>query len=75
MIYEREVCVIVEKGQQAVLPTEIISDVNYRGQVRHREQIPVSWNLAGTEQQQEKRLRFQVSGSYAGAAAGLHGRL
>ncbi len=68
VIYEREVCVIVEKGQQAVLPTEIISDVNYRGQVRHREQIPVSWNLAGTEQQQEERLRFQVSGSYAGAA-------
>ncbi len=71
VIYESEVCVIVEKGQQAVLPTEIISDVNYRGQVRHREQIPVSWNLAGTEQQQEERLRFQVSGSYAGAAGRL----
>lgn len=69
VIYENTVSVIVEEGQQAVLPAEIACDVNYRGQVSRQELMPVSWNLAGKEQHQAERMRFQVSGYYSGAAS------
>ena len=69
VLYESTVSVIVEKGQQAALPAEIACDVNFQGQVSHRELLPVSWNLAGKESYQAERMRFQVSGSYVGAAS------
>ncbi len=59
-----KVCVIVEKGQvvDGLLPTEIKGTVNFQGQIQSHQLVPVSWNLKGTERQQEKRLRFQVKG-------------
>ena len=69
VVYENKPSVIVEKGQQAVFPTEIICDVNFQGQISSRQPVPVSWDLEGKEQMQANRLRFQVSGSYSGAAS------
>ena len=40
VLYESTVSVIVEKGQQAALPAEIACDVNFQGQVSHRELLP-----------------------------------
>lgn len=64
------VCVVVEKNQTLhdVLPTSIECTVNRQGQVSHSEPVPVTWNLAGTEKQQEQRRRFQVQGSFLQAA-------
>ena len=69
VLYENTASVIVEKGQQAVFPAEIECDVNFQGQVSYRQSVPVSWDLTGKEQQQADRVRFQVSGSYPGAAS------
>jgi hypothetical protein len=58
------VCVVVEKEQSAegLFPTQIRCNVNYQGQVQYDKLMPVSWELAGTEEQQEKRQRFCVEG-------------
>ncbi len=69
VLYENTASVIVEKGQQAVFPAEIECDVNFQGQVSYRQSVPVFWDLTGKEQQQTDRVRFQVSGSYPGAAS------
>lgn len=57
-------CVVVEKEQSAagLLPTQIKCNVNYQGQIRYNEPMPVAWDFAGTEEHQEKRRRFQVQG-------------
>lgn len=70
VMYENSVHTIAEKGQTAVevLPTQINCDVIEQGTICNR-QMPVSWNLEGTQKQQEERLRFTVQGSYAGAAS------
>ena len=59
------ICVVVEKGQSVdgLLPDRIKCRVNRQGQIEDNVQIPVSWDLTGTERQQEKRLRFQVRGT------------
>lgn len=59
------VCVVVEKGQTAesLLPGQIKGSINRQGHIQDNVQIPVSWDLTGTEGQQEKRLRFQVRGT------------
>lgn len=58
------VCVIVEKEQTAdgLLPAQIPCKVNYQGQIQYNRMIQVSWDLAGTEKQQEERRRFRVEG-------------
>lgn len=57
-------CVVVEKEQSAagLLPTQIKCNVNYQGQIRYNEPTSVAWDLAGTEERQEKRRRFQAQG-------------
>lgn len=57
-------CVVVEKEQSAagLLPTQIKCNVNYQGQIRYNEPTSVAWDLAGTEEHQEKRRRFQAQG-------------
>ena len=62
--------IIVDKGQtvDGLLPTEIECTVNYQGQLQHHRMTPVSWDLAGTEKQQEKRQRFRVEGFSSRAA-------
>ncbi len=59
------ICVVVEKGQSVdgLLPDRIKCRVNRQGRIEDNVQIPVSWDLTGTERQQEKRLRFQVRGT------------
>lgn len=63
-------CIIVDKGQtvDGLLPTEIECTVNYQGQLQHHRMMPVSWDLTGTEKQQEKRQRFRVEGFSSRAA-------
>lgn len=63
-------CVIVESGQgvSGALPAEIECEVNYQGSIQRHKMMPVVWNLAGTEQWQEGRVRFHVQGSYPDAA-------
>ncbi len=63
-------CAIVEKGQTAadVLVPEIKCTVNFQGQVRYHETVAVSWRLEGTEEQQERRLRFLAPVSVSDAA-------
>lgn len=69
--YNDSICVVVEKGQTLsdVLPAQINCKVNRQGQVDHDQRIPVSWNLEGTEKQQEERRRFAVQGSFINAAS------
>lgn len=69
--YKESICVVVEKGQTVndVLPAQIRCDVNSQGQVSHNELLPLSWNLKGTEQQQEERRRFQMQGSFLHASS------
>lgn len=59
------ICVVVEKGQSVdgLLPDRIKCRVNRQGRIEDNVQIPVSWDLTGTERQQEKRLRFQIRGT------------
>ncbi|MBD5444434.1 MAG: hypothetical protein HDR29_02660 [Lachnospiraceae bacterium] len=71
VMYNRSVCVVVEKGQTVndVLPTQLACTVNRQGDFSYNEAVPVSWMLEGTEKQQEERLRFQVQGSFLQAAS------
>ncbi len=72
VMYENHICVIAEKGQLAndVLPSQISCTVNRQGGVSHNELVPLSWNLEGTEKQQEERMRFQVQGAFLYASSG-----
>lgn len=60
------VCAVVEKGQTVndVLPTEISAEVIRQGQVHKGEPVSVSWDLDGTEKQQEQRRRFRLQGFF-----------
>ena len=71
MYYNDCICAIVENGQTAndVLPAWINCTVNREGQLSCDEKVPVSWDLEGTEEQQEERQRFQVQGSFLDAAS------
>lgn len=71
VIYQKSACVIVEEGQTLndVLPTQISCSVNKQGDVTNNEWVPLSWNLEGTEGQQEERRRFELQGSFLYAAS------
>ena len=71
VLYQNTVYVVVEKEQTVndVLPAEISCTVNRQGQLSHNEQMPLSWNLEGTEKQQADRRRFQLQGSFLQAAS------
>ncbi|MBD5487728.1 MAG: hypothetical protein HDR13_02910 [Lachnospiraceae bacterium] len=71
VIYQNTVYVVVEKGQTVndVLPTEISCTVNRQGQLSHNEPVPLSWNLEGSDVQQEERRRLQLQGSFLQAAS------
>lgn len=64
------VCVVVDQNQtvEDVLPKEIKCSVNFQGKVYANEQMSVSWNLSGTEKEQEKRMRFLAEGFFSDAA-------
>lgn len=66
------VCVIVKQGESVYnsLPTEIKCRVSKQGQCLYNEPVAVSWELAGTEKQQEERIRFQVEGCFLEAESG-----
>lgn len=59
-------CVIVKQGESLYdsLPAEIKCRVSEQGQCLINEPVAVSWELAGTEKQQEERMRFQIEGSF-----------
>lgn len=65
------VCVVVEKGQTVndVLPEYLCCRVNRQGEVSSDASVPLTWDLAGTERQQEERLRFWAQGSFSKAAS------
>lgn len=65
------VCIVVEKGQTLsdVLPETINCTVNRQGQVDRHEPVPVSWDLTGSEKQQEQRRRLRLQGSFIQAAS------
>lgn len=65
------ICVVVEKGQTVndVLPEHLGCRVNWQGAVSSEEPLPLSWNLEGTERQQEERRRFQIQGFFLHAAS------
>lgn len=65
------VCVVVEKGQTVtdVLPEYLCCRVNRQGEVSFDDAVPLTWNLEGTERQQEERLRFQTRGFFSQAAS------
>ena len=69
MYYNDSLCAVVEKGQTVndALPTQINCRVNKQGQLFSNEPVALSWNLEGTERQQEERRRFEVQGSFSGA--------
>lgn len=71
MYYKDSLCAVVEKGQSVsdALPLSVSCTVNRQGQLSHNERIPVSWNLEGTERQQEERRRFVLQGSFVQAAS------
>ena len=71
VMYQHTAYVVVEKGQTVndVLPTEISCTVNRQGQLSHNEQMPLSWNLEGSDDQQAERRRFQLQGSFLQAAS------
>lgn len=64
------VCVIVDEDQIAedVLPAEIKCSVNSQGEMYANKQVQVSWDLSGTEKEQENRMRFLAEGSFSDAA-------
>ncbi len=64
-------CAVVESGQTAneALPAQMSCTVNRQGRMSNDVQVPVAWNLEGTEKQQEERRRFKVQGSYLGAGS------
>ena len=69
MYYNDSLCAVVEKGQTVndALPTQINCRVNKQGQLFSNEPVALSWNLEGTERQQEERRRFEVQGSFSEA--------
>ena len=69
MYYNDSLCAVVEKGQTVndALPTQINCRVNKQGQLFSDEPVALSWNLEGTERQQEERRRFEVRGFFSGA--------
>lgn len=71
VMYDRSVCVVVEKGQTVndVLPAQLVCSVNRQGDLSHNEAVPVCWTLEGTEKQQEERLRFKIQGSFLNASS------
>lgn len=71
VIYNTSVTAVVCPGQEAadVLPSVVASRVIRNGQVFFGEEIPVTWETAGTEQQQQERRRFTVQGTFQGAAS------
>ncbi|MDE7231939.1 MAG: hypothetical protein K2N37_02525, partial [Lachnospiraceae bacterium] len=71
VIYQKSICVTVESGQTLndALPTQIRCTVNRQGEISNNEWVPLSWNLEGTERQQEERQRFELQGSFLHAAS------
>ena len=69
MYYNDSLCAVVEKGQTVndALPAQINCRVNKQGQSFSDEPVALSWNLEGTERQQEERRRFEVQGFFSGA--------
>lgn len=63
------VCVVLGKGQTLgdMLPASIDCEINRQGQVSY-EPAAVAWNLEGTKEQQERRCRFQLQGSFVQAS-------
>lgn len=71
VMYSNAVCAVVEKGQTVtdVLPSQLYCKVNRQGRISFDEPVPVSWDLEGTETQQEERQRFLLQGSFISAAS------
>lgn len=71
VMYTKSICVTIENGQTIndVLPAQISCTVNRQGQLSYNELVPLTWNLEGTEKQQEERQRFQLQGSFLYAAS------
>lgn len=71
VIYNTPVTAVASSGQEAVdvLPSVIVSQVIRNGQKYFGEEIPVTWETAGTEKAQQERRRFTVQGTFQGAAS------
>lgn len=71
MYYNNHFCAVVENGETIndVLPSQMSCTVCRQGQQLNDEWISVSWDLEGTEKQQEERLRFRLQGSFLNAAS------
>lgn len=71
VIYNTPVTAVASPGQEAadVLPSVIVSQVIRNGQKYFGEEIPVTWETAGTEKAQQERRRFTVQGTFQGAAS------
>lgn len=71
VVYNTPVTAVACPGQEAadVLPGVVASQVIRNGQVFYGEEIPVTWDTAGTEKQQQERRRFTVQGTFEGAAS------
>lgn len=71
VVYNTPVTAVACPGQEAadVLPSVVASQVIRNGQVFYGEEIPVTWDTAGTEKQQQERRRFTVQGTFEGAAS------
>lgn len=71
VIYNTSVTAVASPGQEAVdvLPSVIVSQVIRNGQKYFGEEIPVTWETAGTEKVQQERRRFTVQGTFQGAVS------
>lgn len=71
VVYNTPFTAVACPGQEAadVLPDVVASQVIRNGQVFYGEEIPVTWDTAGTEKQQQERRRFTVQGTFEGAAS------
>ncbi len=71
VIYNTPVTAVASPGQEAVdvLPSVIVSQVIRNGQKYFGEEIPVTWETAGTEKVQQERRRFTVQGTFQGAVS------
>lgn len=71
VLYNTPVTAVASPGQEAadVLPGVIVSQVVRNGQKYFGEEIPVTWETAGTEKPQQRRQRFTVQGTFQGAAS------
>lgn len=71
VIYNTPVTAVASPGQEAadVLPGALASRVIRNGQVFYGEEVPVTWEMSGTEKQQQERRRFTVQGTFEGAAS------